>query len=150
MCSQPTVPSLMLKSGMVLLLRSGMITGCPSDCFYHTLRPNISVQQVFQGGFDLCLRPRLMRAAIAELDSLLAVLQDIHLQEGQDVRRLTTTQRPFSSRDAYDTLSPSPSIQDFHGRWIWQTKVPNKVNFFLHGYTSKIDSVQRQICSTKT
>ena len=78
----------------------------------------------------MCLRPRLRRAAIAELDSLLTVLQDIHLQEGQDARRLTTTQRPFT----YDALSPSPSIQDFHGRWIWQTKVPNKVKIFAWLY----------------
>jgi hypothetical protein len=57
----------------------------------------------------------------------MAVLQDMHLQEGQDVRRLTSTRKPFKSRDAYTILSPSPSTQDFHGRWIWGTKVPNKV-----------------------
>jgi hypothetical protein len=110
-----------------------LVTTHPS-LFSHTLGPNISVQQVFQGEFDLCLRPRLTRAAIAELDSFLAVLQGIHLQEGQDVRRLTTTQLRFSSKDVYDALSPSPSIQDFHGRWIWQTKVPNKVKIFAWLY----------------
>lgn len=92
------------------------------------------MQQVFQDGFDLRLHPRLTAAAAAELASLMSALQEVHLQEGQDVRRLTSTGKPFKSRDAYDMLAPSPSLQDFHGRWIWGSKVPNKVKIFAWLY----------------
>jgi hypothetical protein len=102
--------------------------------FSHSVRPNISVQQVFQDRFDLRLRPRLTAAAAAELASLMSALQEVRLQEGQDVRRLTSTGKPFKSRDAYDMLAPSPSLQDFHGRWIWGSKVPNKVKIFAWLY----------------
>lgn len=103
--------------------------------FSHSLRPNMSVQQVLQDGFDLRLRPRLTRAAAAELASLMSTLQDVHLQEGQDIRRLTSTRKPFKTRDAYNILAPSPSSQDFHSRWIWGTKVPNKVKIFAWLYS---------------
>lgn len=98
--------------------------------FSHTLGPNISVQHAFQGGFDLHLRPVLTRAALCELDRLLSVLQDVHLQDGHDIRCMTATQKPFSTRDAYEALSPTPFVQDFHGSWIWKTRVPNKVKIF--------------------
>lgn len=102
--------------------------------FSHSLRPNVSVQQVFQSGFDLRLRPRLTRAAASKLASLMSVLQGVHLQYGQDVRRLTSTRKPFNTKDAYSMLAPSPSTQDLHGRWIWGTKVPNKVKIFAWLY----------------
>lgn len=65
--------------------------GCISDdplalshpaLFSHSLRPNMSVQQVFQDGFDLRLHPRLTGAAAFKLVSLTSALQEVHLQEG--------------------------------------------------------------------
>jgi hypothetical protein len=102
--------------------------------FSHSVRPNVSVQQVFRDKFDLRLRPRLTVAAAAELATLMTDLQEVRLQEGQDIRRLTSTQKAFRSRDAYNMLAPSPSVQDFHGRWIWGSKVPNKVKIFAWLY----------------
>jgi hypothetical protein len=92
------------------------------------------VQQVFRDGLDLRLRPRLTAAAAAELATLMSDLQGVCLQEGQDIRGLTSTWKPFRSRDAYNMLAPSPSVQDFHGRWIWGSKVPNKVKIFAWLY----------------
>jgi hypothetical protein len=78
--------------------------------FSHSDRPNISVQQVFRDGLDLRLRPRLTAAAAAELATLMSDLQGVRLQEGQDIRGLTSTRKPFRSRDAYNMLAPSPSV----------------------------------------
>jgi hypothetical protein len=64
----------------------------------------------------------------------MSALQEVQLQEGQDIRRLTSTQKPFKTRDAYSMLAPAPSLQDFHGQWIWGTKVPNKVKIFAWLY----------------
>ncbi|CAD6256295.1 unnamed protein product [Miscanthus lutarioriparius] len=52
----------------------------------------------------------------------------------RDIRRLTSTQKPFKTRDAYNMLALAPSLQDFHGQWIWGTKVPNKVKIFAWLY----------------
>jgi hypothetical protein len=41
-----------------------------------------------------------------------------------------TTTKPFGTRDAYEALSLTPEVQDFHGAWIWRSKVPNKVKIF--------------------
>jgi hypothetical protein len=48
-----------------------------SALFSHTLRPNVSVSEVFSGGIDLRLRPRLTGAARSELAALLTSLQDV-------------------------------------------------------------------------
>lgn len=72
----------------------------------------------------------LTQVAHAELDHLLSVLQGIRLHDAKDVRRLTNTNKPFSTRDAYEALSPTLEVQDFHGAWIWRSKVPNKVKIF--------------------
>lgn len=80
------------------------------------------------------LRPRLTLAAQSELESHLSVLQGIHLQDRQDTRLMSATRKPFNSRDAYNALAPSPNMQDFHGKWIWESKVPNKVKIFAWLY----------------
>lgn len=98
--------------------------------FSHTTMPNVSVQNVFQNGFDLRLRPRLTNTASHELDSLLASLQDINLGEGPDTRLLKLTGQPYTARDAYAALDSA----DIHGRRIWGTKLPNKVKVFAWLY----------------
>lgn len=102
--------------------------------FSKTLWSNISVQQVFRGRFEMYLRSRLTRAALAEIDSLLVVLQGFRLREGQDVRRMTTTQKPFGSRDAYEALAPSRPLRKTstvvgYGRRKCQTRLKSS-----HGY----------------
>jgi hypothetical protein len=59
--------------------------------FSHTTRPNTLVQNVFQTGFDLCLRPRLTNAASAQLASLLLCLQGITLHDAPDQRLMNLT-----------------------------------------------------------
>lgn len=48
-------------------LPDGPLCSTYSALFSHTMRPNVSVQKIFQTGFDLCLRPRLTSAASAQL-----------------------------------------------------------------------------------
>jgi hypothetical protein len=55
-------------------LPNGPLCSTHEALFTHTTRPNISMQCVFQGGFDLRLRPRLTNAASSQLDSLLICL----------------------------------------------------------------------------
>jgi hypothetical protein len=98
--------------------------------FSHTVMPNISVQRVFRSGFDLRLRPRLSNAARQQLASLLSTLQEVHLGEGDDVRVLKLTGRPYTARNAYAALDNSGDSTDMHGRRIWGTKLPNKVKVF--------------------
>lgn len=56
------------------------------------------------------------------------------LQDGLDIKHMTVTCKPIYSHDAYNALGPSPNTQDFHGLWIWWTKVPNKVKVFAWLY----------------
>jgi hypothetical protein len=102
--------------------------------FSHTTRPNVSVQYVFQSGFDLHLRPRLTTAASQQLCHLLESLQEITLTDGHDVRLLKLTDRAYTTRDAYAALDCGGDADDYHGRLIWQTKVPNKVKVFAWLY----------------
>jgi hypothetical protein len=108
-------------------LDSGPISTSHPALFSHTLRPNVSVHQVFQNGFEMHLRPRLTAAAHSELNSILSILQGIQLQDKQDTRLMSLTCKPFNTKDAYAALAPSLSVQDLHGRWIWKSRVPNKV-----------------------
>jgi hypothetical protein len=55
-------------------LPAGPLASTHSALFSHTLRPNTSVQCVFNNGFDLRLRPRLTTAASQQLGSLLEIL----------------------------------------------------------------------------
>ena len=64
--------------------------------FSHTTRPNVSVQCVFQNGFDLRLRPRHTNAASNQLDSLTVCLQGINLGDGLDTRLLKLNGQPTS------------------------------------------------------
>ena len=66
--------------------------------FSHTTRPNVSVQCVFQNGFDLRLRPRLTNAASNQLDSLTVCLQGINLGDGPDTRLLKLNGKPYTAR----------------------------------------------------
>jgi hypothetical protein len=100
--------------------------------FTHTTVPNISVQHVFSSGFDLRLRLRL--AARQQLRSLLSSLQDVNLGEGDDVRVVKLTGRPYMTRHAYTTLDDSGDSTDIHGRRIWGTRLPNKVKVFAWLY----------------
>lgn len=93
---------------------------CSSYCslFSHSTRPNISMQCVFQNGFELCLRPRLTTAASIQLDSLMCSLQDYSLREGTDSRTLKTTGKPYTTHDAYAALDCNRDSGDVHGRRI--------------------------------
>ena len=72
----------------------------------YTLRPDISVQYVFQNGFDLHLRPRLTTAARSELHSQLFALAQVHLtMNAPDQRLLVSTSAKFKVRDAYKLLT---------------------------------------------
>lgn len=111
-------------------LLSGPIASTHPALFSHTLRPNIYVQQVISHDFEMHLRPRLTRAAAAELESLMIVLQDTQLQEGQDIRRMTATRN--RSKPGMLTLHwpPLPACKTFMGDGFGGTKVPNKVKVF--------------------
>jgi hypothetical protein len=115
-------------------LPDGPLCSTHSALFSHTIVPNVSVQFVFQNGFDLRLRPRLTNAASQQLDSLLSSLQDIHLDDGPDVRLLKLTGRPYTTRDAYAALDTSGDANDINGRRVWETKLPNKVKVFAWLY----------------
>jgi hypothetical protein len=115
-------------------LSDGPLCSHYAALFSHTTKPNISVQCVFQNGFDLCLRPRLTTAASFQLDSLMCSLQDYSLREGADSRTLKTTGKPYTTRDAYAALDCNQGSGDEHGRRIWKTRVPNKVKVFAWLY----------------
>ena len=102
--------------------------------FSHTIRPNVSVQNVFQNWFELCLRPRLTNAASAQLANLLSSLQEISLREGPDIRLMKLTGKSYTSKDAYAALDRTQGTPDTHGRRIWATRVPNKVKVFAWQY----------------
>jgi len=53
-------------------LPDGPICSSHAALFSHTIRPNVSVQNVFQNRFELCLRPRLTNAASAQRANLLS------------------------------------------------------------------------------
>jgi hypothetical protein len=99
-------------------LPDGPLCSTHAALFSHTTRPNISVQSVFQNGFDLQLRPRLTNAASAQLDSLLSCLQEFHLREGPDRRLLKLTNKPYTARSAYAALDSTHDTPDIHGRCI--------------------------------
>jgi hypothetical protein len=88
------------------------------------------VQNVFQTGFDLCLRPRLTNAASAQLASLLLCLQEIVLGNDPDQRLMKLTGKRYTSRDAYAALDCSQGPPYVHGQRIWSSRVPNKVKIF--------------------
>jgi hypothetical protein len=115
-------------------LPEGPISSTHTALFSHSTSPNISVQQVFQTGFDLRLRPRLTSAASHQLDSLLSLLQDITLDDNHDVRLLKLTGRPYTTRDAYAALDSAGDANDIHGRRVWGTRLPNKVKVFVWLY----------------
>jgi hypothetical protein len=115
-------------------LPDGPLCSTHAALFSHTTRPNISVQSVFQNGFDLQLRPRLTNAASAQLDNLLSCLQEFHLREGPDRRLLKLTNKPYTARSAYAALDSTHDTPDIHGRHIWGTRVPNKVKVFAWLY----------------
>jgi hypothetical protein len=97
-------------------LPNGPLFASHAALFSHTLRPNISVQRVFQTNFDLCLRPRLTNAASAQLAALLSCLQEIHLDDLQDQRLMKLTGKRYTARDAYYALKNSSGDIDLHGQ----------------------------------
>lgn len=115
-------------------LPDGPLCSSLSALFSHTVRPNVSVKYVFQKGFDLCLRPRLTSAASTQLLRLLSSLQGLTLSQGPDLRVLRTTQKAFTTRDAYAALERRQETPDPHGRRIWETRLPNKVKVFAWLY----------------
>jgi hypothetical protein len=98
--------------------------------FSHTTWPNVSVQKVFQTGFDLCLCPRLTNAASSQLASLLLCLQAISLDDVLDQRLMKLTNKCYSSRDAYAAFDGGQAPNDVHSQRIWSSRVPNKVKIF--------------------
>jgi hypothetical protein len=85
-------------------LPEGPLYATHSALFSHTIGPNVSVQDVFQAGFDLRLRSRLTNAAADQLADLLLCLQGINLSEEADNRRLKLTDKVFTTKAAYATL----------------------------------------------
>lgn len=102
--------------------------------FSHTMRPNISVQRVFQTNFDLCLRPRLTNAASAQLATLLSCLQVLQLDDLPDQRLMKLTGKKYTAKDAYNALNNGQGEIDVHGQRIWGSRVPNKVKIFAWLY----------------
>jgi mannosylglycoprotein endo-beta-mannosidase len=115
-------------------LPDGPLSSTHTALFSHTTTANISVMCVFQSGFDLRLRPRLTTAASNQLASLLDILQGTRLGDSADIRLLKHTQRPFTTREAYEALDSSGDATDVHGRRIWGTRLPNKVKVFAWLY----------------
>jgi hypothetical protein len=111
-------------------LPDGPLSSTHYALFSHTTCPNVSVQHVFQTDFELRLRPRLTNLASQQLDSLMSILQAVYLEDGDDVRVLKLSGRPYTTRDAYMALDSTGDVSDPHGRRIWRTKVPNKVKVF--------------------
>lgn len=83
--------------------------------------------------------------------------------DGNDVRLLKRTDRPYTSRDAYAALDTSADDADIHAGWIWRTRVPNKVKVFAWLYFKDrlstrsnlyakhiVDSVTCELCSRST
>lgn len=101
-----------------------------SALFSHTTRPNVSVQRVFQTSFDLCLRPRLTNAASSQLALVLTLLQEVHLEDAPDQRRMKLTGKKYTSRDAYIALTQCEGDPDIHAQRIWTSRVPAKVKIF--------------------
>jgi hypothetical protein len=111
-------------------LYPGPIASTHRALFSHTLRLDISVQYVFQNGFDLHLRTRLTMAARHEVENLLFALAQVHLtMNAPDQRLLVSTSAKFNVRDAYKNLTCT-CVQDQNSINIWRTKVPNKVKIF--------------------
>jgi len=102
--------------------------------FSHTTRPNVAVAEVFQGGIDLRLRPRLTSAARSKLATLLSSLQDIRLDDSSDVRLMLLTGKRFNTKDAYAALKSPAEYEDQHSKFIWSSAVPNKVKVFAWLY----------------
>lgn len=98
------------------------------------MRPNISVQRVFQTNFDLCLRPRLTNAASAQLATLLSCLQVLQLDDLPDHRLMKLTGKKYTAKDAYNALNNGQGEIDVHGQRIWGSRVPNKVKIFAWLY----------------
>jgi hypothetical protein len=115
-------------------LPNGPLASTHAALFSHTTAPNISVQRIFQDGFDLRLRPRITNAASLQLDSLLLLLQDIHLDGQHDTRLLKLTGKPFRTKDAYAALDSAGDSNDAHGCRIWETRLPNKIKIFAWLY----------------
>ena len=65
---------------------SGPLFTTYSALFSHAMKPNVSVQYVFQHDFELHLRPRLTTTASQQLGTLLNDLQDLQLTIGADKR----------------------------------------------------------------
>ena len=115
-------------------LPAGPLFSTHHALFTHTTMPNISVQRVFQSGFDLRLRPRLTNAASHQLGSLLSLLQEMNIGDGPDLRLLKLTGHTYSARDAYAALDSSGDHTDTHGGRVWRTRLPNKVKVFAWLY----------------
>jgi hypothetical protein len=115
-------------------LSGGPLCSSHAALFSHTTRQNVSVQYVFQNGFELCLRPRLTNVASAKLDNLVSCLQEYRLGEGFDSRTLRMTDKPYTTRDAYTMLDYTHGSTDVHERRIWGTRAPNKVKIFTWLY----------------
>jgi hypothetical protein len=126
-------------------LPSGPICTSHAALFSHTVRPNLSVQCVFQQGLDLCLRPQLTNAASAQLEELLSCLQEVTLGGGADICLLKTTGRPFTTRDAYAALDAAQGSQDYHSIRIWAVRVPNKVKIFAWLYFKNMLSTRANL-----
>ncbi|XP_066383218.1 uncharacterized protein [Miscanthus floridulus] len=122
-------------------LPAGPLFSTHHALFTHTTMPNISVQRVFQSGFDLRLRPRLTNAASHQLGSLLSLLQEMNIGDGPDLRLLKLTGHTYTARDAYAALDSSGDHTDTHGGRVWRTRLPTRSRCSL-GCTSKTGSAQ--------
>jgi hypothetical protein len=113
---------------------SGPLSSTYPALFSDTTRPDVSVQYVFQHGFEMHLRPRLTSTASQQLELLLDILQDFDLEESHDIRLLKSADRPYTTRAVYALLDNLGDVNDRHGSLIWKTHVPNKVKIFAWLY----------------
>lgn len=98
-------------------------------CLYsHSTGPFVRVANIMRFGIDFNLRDRLISAAVAELSSLLSLLQDFMLSDEQDSRFLNGG-HPFSTKKAYKLLTQGAD-EDTNAKIFWPTRVPNKIKVF--------------------
>jgi hypothetical protein len=85
----------------------------------------------------LSLQPRLTEVALAELAKLRELIDRLDLRDGCDTRFIDLpTPLPFSSRAAYNALSPTATV-DRSAVFAWELRLPNKLTIF--SYLADID-----------
>lgn len=108
------------------LLPETLATAYPALYSHHT-QPHALVCDILQNDISAGLRCRLTAAASQQLASLSTLLQELHLNDEQDTRRMLDGS-PFSVKAAYTLMHGQP--QDPDASHIWRSKVPKKIKVF--------------------